>query len=122
MFKNSLSSRQFAQYVIKNPGLTYNLHSEMTLTALGAMKTIQSQGGKISGHFRLVSPFFSEATANSSFGATGSTVNYVPPHLADPAGMFATFTPATAPIYGPLSIVTFEHFHGYKTYSQQGAN
>ena len=94
-----------------------NLHSEMTLTALGAAEMIAASGGKVTGvHFNLVSPFYSEATANNVFGAIGATIKYFPPNLADSAGAFATFTPVTAPIYGTLGILTLEHFHSYEVY------
>ena len=118
-FKNSLASKDFAQFMLDHPNTTYNLHSEMTLTALGAVKQLAAAGSQINGsHFNLVSPFYSEATAQSAFGAVGATVNYVPPNLADVAGMFATFTPVTAPIYGTFSTITLEHFHSYE-FNQQ---
>ena len=116
VFKNSLASRQFAQFMLGNPNTTYNLHSEMTLTALGAAKMLK--GNQVGGRFNLVSPFYSKATAESVFGGIGATANWVPPHLADSAGMFTTLNPVTAPIYGTLGVVTLEHFHGYKTYQQ----
>jgi RHS repeat-associated protein len=116
LFKNSLASRQFAQYAIGHPLTNYNLHSEMTLTALGAAKSLGAQGAKISGsHFRLVSPFYSKTAAINTFQAIGATVDYVPLHLADSAGLFV-FNPVTAPIYGVLGAVTLEHFHSYESY------
>ena len=105
-----------------HPNTSYNFHSEMTLTALGAAKSLGAQGAKIGGDFRLVSPFYSKATAESVFGGIGATANWVPPHLADSAGMFTTLNPVTAPVYGTLGVVTLEHFHGYKTYQLQNNN
>jgi RHS repeat-associated protein len=123
LFRNSLASRNFAGYLLSNPNTTYNLHSEMTLTALGAAEMIAASGVQVTGvHFNLVSPFYSEATANSVFGAIGATIKYFPPNLADSAGMFATFTPLTAPIYGTLGILTLEHFHSYEVYQSQFGN
>jgi len=120
LFRNSLASRDFAKYVLANQNTTYNVHSEMTLTALGAAETIAAAGGKVSGvHFNLVSPFYSEATASNVFGAIGATFTYFPPNLADPAGAFATFAPVTAPIYGALGVTTLFHFHGYEIYKPQ---
>jgi len=113
IFKNSLASRQFAQYWLGHPGTTYNLHSEMTLTALGAAKMLQ--GKAIGGRFNLVSPFYSKTTAESTFSGIGATVHWEPPHIADSAGAFAA-NPVVAPVYGVLGVVTLEHFHGYKTY------
>ncbi|MDD4980038.1 MAG: SpvB/TcaC N-terminal domain-containing protein [Candidatus Omnitrophica bacterium] len=114
LFKNSLASRQLAQYMLGHPGTTYRLHSEMTLTALGAAKMLQ--GNNIGGHFDLVSAFYSKGTAQSVFSDIGATLHWVPPHLADSAGMFTTFNPLTAPIYGILGALTLEYYHGYKTY------
>ena len=114
LFGNSLASRQFGQYMLANPNMSYSLHNEMTLTALGAARSIQ--GSDVGGNFRLVSPFYSKATAESVFGGIGATVDYVPVHLADSAGMFTSINPVTAPIYGTLGIVTLEHFHSYNSY------
>ncbi|MBL7130493.1 MAG: VCBS repeat-containing protein [Candidatus Omnitrophica bacterium] len=117
LFKNSLASRQFAQYMLGHPNTTYNLHSEMTLTALGAAKQLAAAGQQVEGsHFNLVSAFYSKGTAESAFNGIGATVNWTPPHLADSAGMFSIPNPVTAPVYGTLGVVTLEHFHGYKTY------
>lgn len=116
LFKNSLASRQFAQYMLANPNTTYRLHSEMTLTALGAAKMLQ--GKQIGGHFDLVSAFYSKATAENAFNGIGATVHWTPPHWGDSAGMFSVPNPVTAPVYGTLGVVTLEHFHGDNTYQK----
>ena len=114
LFRNTLASRDLAQYMLEHPNSSYNLHSEMTITALGAAKMLQ--GNQVGGDFTLVSPFYTQATAESAFGGIGATVNYISPHLADSAGIFAVPNPVTAPIYGTLGVVTLEHFHGYESY------
>lgn len=113
---NSHASRQFAQYMLAHPNTIYNLHSEMTLTALGAARTLQYQGVEVSAHFNLTSAFYSEATAQSVFNSVGASVNFVPPNIADSAGMFSSSNPVIAPIYGVLGILTGEVSHAYEAY------
>ncbi len=114
LFGHSLASHQFAQYAVGNPNTIYNFHSEMTLTALGAVKALQAEGTQISAHFNLTSAFYSKATAQSAFNSVGASVNFVPPNLGDLAGVFSN--PILSPIYGPASFLTGEYFHGYQTY------
>ena len=117
LFGKSLASSQFAQYMTGNPNTIYNFHSEMTLTALGSARMLQAQGAEVSAHFNLTSAFYSEATAQSVFNSIGASVNFVPPNIADSAGMFSNiFNPVVAPIYGAAGILTGEHFHAYETY------
>ncbi|GEM_PF-4296362 len=94
-----------------------NLYSEMILTALGAAKALK--GNQVGGNFRLASPFYSKATAGNVFNGIGATVNYVPPHLADSAGLFS-MNPVVAPIYGTAGVVTLTTFHQGKHYPEPG--
>ncbi len=120
IFGRSLAQRQLGSYLRGASGKYIFAHSEGTLLLAGAAKSLSVDGVKLTGTtFSWNAPVIMQSTANnlaSSVGVTNSQYNL---NWNDPIGVFTTFNPFQAIIYGVAGAGTLATHHGGKYYNNQ---